>query len=88
MDLKKNSFFDNEEICCYGLCEEKMQYSCKDCGYGLCEGDFLWGKGRVMYSEGEYLCEGKYRCYDCRLPGDPDPYEDTSEDDERGHPED
>ena len=52
----------------------QFKYKCISCEYGLCEGSFMMGKGRVMYSfPAEGLKQGEYRCYNCRLPSDPDP---------------
>jgi len=60
---------------CDGSCRVPVpvKYKCISCEYGLCEGSFMMGKGRVMYSfPAEGLKQGEYRCYNCRLPSDPD----------------
>ncbi len=40
-------------------------HRCMDCDYFLYDGEFQRGKGRIMFCEGEGICDGEYRCGKC-----------------------
>ena len=62
------------------------EYHCNSCDYFLTEQEFDYGKGRIMYAEGEGIDEGEYRCGVCDPRcDDPDgvfPPNEESEDEE------
>ena len=56
--------------------EEEEVHCCIDCDYTLTENEFDAGKGRIMFSEGEGIEDGEYRCGVCDIRASHDGYED------------
>lgn len=69
---------DEEEI-------SNMNMNCIECDYSLTESEFYAGKGRIMFSEGEGIEKGQYRCGKCDTRADETghfPIEDEDEEEE------
>lgn len=44
---------------------EEETHDCNQCSYSLTSKEFYEGKGRIMFSEGDGIKEGEYKCDDC-----------------------
>jgi len=44
---------------------EEATHDCNQCSYSLTSKEFYAGKGRIMFSEGDGIKEGEYKCDEC-----------------------
>jgi len=44
---------------------EEETHDCNQCSYSLTSKEFYAGKGRIMFSEGDGIKEGEYKCDEC-----------------------
>ena len=69
----KNKYYPNSEggefwtLCekCYKEDQEEATHDCNQCSYSLTSKEFYAGKGRIMFSEGDGIKEGEYKCDEC-----------------------
>ena len=52
------------ELTCVYVCGEET-HDCNQCSYSLTSKEFYAGKGRIMFSEGDGIKEGEYKCDEC-----------------------
>ena len=73
-EAAKNKYYPNSEggefwtLCekCYEEDQEEEEtHHCNQCSYSLTSKEFYAGKGRIMFSEGDGIKEGEYKCDEC-----------------------
>jgi hypothetical protein len=57
------------------LYQEEEMHCCIDCDYALSDAEFQKGKGRIMFSEGDGIEKGEYRCGVCDFRASSDGYD-------------
>ena len=60
-DIKEDGVY-NRDI---PVAKEEETHDCNQCSYSLTSKEFYAGKGRIMFSEGDGIKEGEYKCDEC-----------------------